>query len=309
VIATNSVLCDLTKQIAADTVDLNCLIKAGQDPHVYEPNPEDRKAIESANLILYGGYGFEPDLVKIVKATSNSASKVAVAELAVPKPLMGEHHEHGEAHDHEKDAGKEKDHDHGKEAKATAGEAEEPDPHVWHNAKNGIQMAEVIATNLKKVAPDKAATYDQNLQKLRQELQQIDGWIKTQIATIPADQRKLITTHDALGYFANAYNIPVEGALKGLSTDEKPTAARVKELVEEIKAAKVPTIFAEVSVNPKLIETVAKEAKVKVSDRPLYADGLGEPGSSGETYPKMLVANTQTIVEGLDGRYTPFKLK
>jgi manganese/iron transport system substrate-binding protein len=300
VVATSSVLCDLTKTIAVDTVDLTCLVKAGTDPHVYEPTPEDRKAIEDAQLVLYSGYGFEPSLIKLIKASSNPATKVAVGEAAVPKPLMGEHeHEHGE--------------DHAAGEKPAAGEkqaeADEPDPHIWHNAKNGIQMVKVIQANLTKAAPANADLYAQKAQALTAELTQVDGWITSQIATIPSTSRKLVTTHDALGYYSAAYGIPVEGALQGISTEEKPTAARVKELSDEIKADRVPTIFAEVSANPKLIETVAKEANVKLSDQELFADGLGEAGSEGDTYPKMLVANTRAIVEGLGGQYVAFQPK
>lgn len=285
VVATASVLCDLTQQIAQDTVDLTCLVPAGTDPHVYQIKPSDRKAIETANLILYAGYGFEPDLIKLIQATQNQAPKIAVSEVAVPKPLKGEHHEdeHGDEHNHG-----------------------ELDPHVWENAQNGARMVEVVRDNLKQVAPSNAAQYVSNSDKLTRELTQIDSWIKSQISTIPANQRKLVTTHDAMGYYAAAYGITVEGALQGLSTDERPTAARVKELVQEIKAANVPTIFAEATTNPKLIESVAKEANVKVSNKVLFADSLGAKGTEGDTYQKMLIANTQAIVEGLGGNYTPF---
>ncbi|HEY9824742.1 MAG TPA: zinc ABC transporter substrate-binding protein [Stenomitos sp.] len=294
VVATSSVLCDLTKVIAAQTTNLTCLVKAGTDPHVYEPTPEDRRAIEDAQLVLYSGYDFEPSLIKLIKASTNSTAKIAVAEVAVPKPLMGEH-EHG----HE---------EHAKEEQHTA-EEKEPDPHVWHDAKHGIQMVKVIQDNLAKAAPENADLYAKNAQALTNKLTQIDDWIKSQIASIPSTSRKLITTHDALGYYSAAYSIPVEGALQGLSTDEKPTAARVKELADEIKANKVPTIFAEVSVNPKLIEMVAKEANVTLSKQELFSDGLGQAGSEGDTYPKMLVANTKAIVEGLGGQYTAFQPK
>ncbi len=141
------------------------------------------------------------------------------------------------------------------------------------------------------------------------QLTQIDNWIQSQISTIPTNQRKLVTTHDAMGYYAAAYGIPIEGALQGISTDEKATAGRVKELVGEIKQANVPTIFTETTANPKVIETVAREAKVKVSDQELYADGLGEKGTKADSYEKMLIANTQVIVEGLGGNYTPFQSK
>ncbi len=103
--------------------------------------------------------------------------------------------------------------------------------------------------------------------------------------------------------------MPIKGALGGISTEEKPTPTRVTELVKTIKTAGVPTIFAEATINPKLIQTVAKEANVKVSDRELFADGLGEKGTEGDTYQKMLIANTETIVEGLGGKYTAFQPK
>lgn len=280
VVATTSVLCDVTQEIAQDTVDLKCLIPAGSDPHVYEPKPDDRKAIEQAKLVLYGGYNFEPGLIKLIKATSNQAPKVAVDELAVPNPQKFE--EDGKT---------------------------ETDPHVWHNAQNGVKIVEVVRDNLAKIAPSNAAKYTSNAEKMTDELSQVDSWIKVQIETIPANQRKLVTTHDALGYYSKAYGIPVEGALQGISTEEKPTAARVKDLVKDLKTAGVPTIFAETSTNPKLIEAVAKEANVKVSQREIFADGLGAKGSEGNTYKKMLIANTQTIVEDLGGKFTPFQAK
>lgn len=280
VVATSTVLCDLTKQIAASTVDLTCLIKPASDPHVYQPAPEDRKAIENASLVMYSGYDFEPSLIKLIKSTSNSAPKVAIAEVAVPTPQQFE-----------------------EDGKTV------PDPHVWHNAQNGVQMVAAIQSNLAKVAPANAALYAKNAQAVTAELTQIDGWIKSQIATIPEASRKLVTTHDALGYYSKAYNIPIEGALEGVSTEEKPTANRIKELVETIRNDKVPTIFPELTINPKLIDAVAKEANVKVSDRELYADGLGETGSEGDTYQKMLVANTKTIVEGLGGKFAPLAAK
>jgi manganese/iron transport system substrate-binding protein len=280
VVTTNSVLCGLTKQIAADTIDLKCLISPGTDPHVYEPTPEDRKAIETSKLILYGGYDFEPSLIKLINATSNPAPKIAVHELAVPKPQQFE------------EDGK----------KVT-------DPHVWHNAKNGIAIAEVISKKLSELQSDRASTYAQNTTRITNELQQVDTWIKTQVETIPPTSRKLVTTHDALNYYAIAYSIPLEGALSGISTEEQPTPSRIKELVKVIKDAKVPTIFAEVTINPKLIETVAKEAGIKVSERSLFTDGLGEKSTEGETYAGMLIANTRTIVEGLGGKYVPFQAK
>jgi manganese/iron transport system substrate-binding protein len=259
------------------------LVEGGTDVHLYQPKPEDRKAIDSAKLVLYGGYNFETNLIKLIQSSSNNAPKVAINEVAVPNFLIAQVN-----HDHEKDG------------------KQEADPHVWNDAQNGIKIAQSISKSLSALRPDRAETYTKNTAKLVRKIEQIDSWIKVQIATIPEGSRKLVTTHDALGYYAKAYGIPVEGALNGISTEEQPTPTRVKELVEVIKSSKVPTIFAEVSINPKLITTIAKEANVKVSERELYTDGLGAKGSEAETYTGMLMANTRTIVEGLGGKYTSF---
>jgi manganese/iron transport system substrate-binding protein len=279
VVVTNTVLCDLTKQIAASTIDLVCLLTPGSDPHIYKLTPAARKSMEDAKLVLYGGYDFEPELIKAIKATSNPAPKVAVHELAVPQPQQFE-----------------------EDGKSTT------DPHVWHNAQNGVKIAKVIETNLAKLVPAQAATYQQNTQKLTADIIQLDTWIKTQINTIPADKKILFTTHDALGYYSKAYGISV-AALEGISTEEKPNAARAKELVDKIKKTKVSTIYAEISVNPQLIKSVAQAAKVKVSEQEIYADGLGEVNSVGGTYQQMLVSNTKSIVEGFGGKYTAFAAK
>ena len=294
VVATTSVLCDLTKQVAAETVDLKCLVDAGADPHTYQPKPEDRKAIEQANLVLYGGYDFEPSIIKLVKASGNTASKVAVHEVAVPKPLIGEEHDHEHEGEHSEEEEKHSD-------------EKAPDPHVWHNPQNGIQMVEAIRSNLEQVSPENAQLYATNAEKVTGEIKQVDSWIKQNIATIPAAQRKLVTTHDALSYYTQAYNINYEGAIEGLSTEAQPTAARIAELSKEIKQENVPTIFAESTHSPKLIEQVAREANVKVSQEKLYADGIGEPGTDADTYQKMLIANTKAIVDGLGGKYTAFQ--
>lgn len=303
VVATHSVLCDMVKQVAQETVNLTCLVKAGADAHTYEPTPSDRKALEDANLIFYNGYNFEPGIQKLIESSSQSVIKIAVAEQAVPKPLMGEEHHH---HAEEEVHGSEASADHENEEKAEKSEGQEPDPHVWHNAQNGIKMVEVVQVNLAKLVPNQSSLYKKNAGKSITQFQEIDTWIKAQIATIPSNARKLVTTHDSLGYFAAAYGVSVEGALQGLSTEQKPSAARVKELVNIIESDKVPMIFAELTGNQNLLNAIARDAGVKISEQPLFTDGLGEAGSAGETYPQTLMANTKAIVEGLGGRYTAF---
>ncbi|MCC5636118.1 zinc ABC transporter substrate-binding protein [Nostoc sp. CHAB 5844] len=282
VVATTSLLCDLIKQVAENTVNLACLIPPGTDPYTYQPKTADRQTIDQANLIFYNGYNLEPDLIRIIKSSSNTAPKIAVSQLAVPKPQR--FIEDGQ--------------------RVT-------NPHIWHNTKNGIKMVEVISNNIKKLEPDNANIYNRNTKQIKSELTQLDSWIKTRIASIPRDKRKLVTTHNALAYYAKAYGIPLVGVLAGINPEEQTTDAQISEssLVRNIQRAKVPTIFVEMKVNPQLIQSVAQEAEVRVSERELYTDSIGDAKSDGNSYQNMMVANTRTIVEGLGGTYLIFEPK
>ncbi|TVP65336.1 MAG: metal ABC transporter substrate-binding protein [Leptolyngbya sp. LCM1.Bin17] len=316
VVASHSVLCDLVEQIATDTIDLTCLMQPGDDPHVYQARPSDRRAIETADLVFYGGYNFEPSIIDMIVATPNSAPKVAVGAMAVPNPIMGEHHHHGHdhGHDHSHDHGQgppadedvggptlahdhDHSHDHGDGGLM-------PDPHVWHNARHGISMVLVIRRYLIDLVPDqrRGLHYHRNAQAIVDQLEVIDQWINDQIATIPAEHRTLVTTHDALAYYGDAYGLTIESALGSISTEASPSAARIAEMVDLVKALGVPTVFAEATSNPQLMTVLAREANVTLSDQPLHADTLGEPGTAAATYQGMLVTNTCTIVEGLGGQ-------
>lgn len=314
VVATTSVLCDLTEQIAQDTVNLTCLLEAGQDPHTYQAKPSDRQAVDEADLILYDGYDFAPSVIGLVEASSNSAPRVAVFEVAVPEPLMGAAHDHDHDHDHDAtneqhtedephDHSHEDDHDHSHEGEGVAQNeaALVADPHIWHSAINNGAMVEVIADELAKLNPDQADLYDDNAAQLTELFAQLDRWITTQITTIPAGNRKLVTTHDAFRYFADAYNLEVKGALGGLSTAERPSAKTLTDLADQVKAAQVPAIFAESTTNPELINTIARDAEVKVADQPLFVEGPGADDSNAPTVQAMLMVNTCTIVNALGG--------
>ncbi|MGB3136910.1 MAG: metal ABC transporter substrate-binding protein [Nodosilinea sp.] len=294
VVATTSVVCDLTQQIAETTVALTCLLNPGADPHTYQVRPSDRQAIEQADLILYDGYNAAPSLIKMIEDGPPEATRLAVYETAVPTPLMATHeHDHGAEADHSDGD----EHSHGNVADADL----VPDPHIWHSATHNAAMVEVIAAALAKANPDQATFYTENSDRLTAQFAEIDGWIQAQAATVPADQRQLITTHDAFGYFADAYGFEVKGALSGLSTDEKPTPGALTALVDRVKAAQVPAIFAEATTNSQLIESVAKDAGVTVAQPPLFVEGPGGSGSDAETVQAMLVFNTCAVVGALGG--------
>ena len=301
VVASYSVLCDLTEQIAQDTLDVTCLIEAGEDPHIYNATPADRRAIESADLVLYGGYGFEPDIIQMVESTDGDTPQIAVSEVAVSEPLLGAAHDHGSHDEHDEHAHDEHGHDeHGHDKHSEEGS--EPDPHVWHDAENGIAMVRVIQTQLSEVFPDNADLYQANAQSLIDRLTQLDTWIEQQVETVPESQRVLVSTHDALGYYAEAYGIRIEAALESFSTEARPSAADLRELIDVVEGSNIPAIFIESTSNPGLIEAVSRETDIGISEEPLYADSLGEAGTPASTYTGMLMTNTCTIVSGLGGR-------
>lgn len=276
VVATSTIIQDLTEQVGGDEIELRGILQPGADPHVYEPVPADSQALEAADLILYNGYNLEPGLIKQMNAAGVNANKFAVGEVVTPLDF-----------DYQ-----------GKK---------EPDPHVWGDAENAIKMVNSIREQLIALSPEDEEEFTQNAAQLTEELQQLDSWIKQQIQTIPANRRQLVTTHDAFQYYARAYGLEVTGTLIGISTEEQPSAQTVKSLSDAIKATKVPAIFAETTINPALIKTVAQEAGVKLAPEELYSDSIGAVGSEGDTYVKMLVANTRTIVEALGGEFTVFE--
>jgi manganese/iron transport system substrate-binding protein len=297
VVASHSILCDFVKIIAQDTINLTCLIEPSQSAHTYRPTPSAKKAIEQAQLILYGGYEFEPSIIPLITASQNPVPKVAVHEAAVTEPIITEHHhEEEEEHQHQETAESEK-------------EELEPDPHIWHNVWNAVAMVESIQSQLIQLNPTQAEVYLENGTALIEKLTDLNGWIDEQIASIPQGQKILVTTHDSLNYYVDAYQLEDYKTLQGLSTEESPTASTLRELVTEIRQKNIPTIFAEVTANDRVITSIAREANVKISDQKLYTDSLGEAGTPASTYIGMMEHNTCAIATGLGGKCQPFNSK
>jgi manganese/iron transport system substrate-binding protein len=279
VVATSTIIADLAQEVGGEEIQLTGILQPGTDPHVYEPVPTDSRVLEEAKLILYNGYNLEPGLIKLMNAAGGNVKRLAVGEVIKPLEL---------------DKGK--------------GQVV-PDPHVWGSAENTIAMVNAIRDGLIELSPEDKEQFTQNAAQLTNELKQLHTWVTQQIQTIPVDKRKLITTHDAFQYYGRAYQIAIAGTLIGISTEEQPSAQTIQRLVESIKKIGVPAIFAETTINPALIKTVAQEAGVKLASRQLYSDSIGAKGSDGDTYIKMMEANTRTIVEALGGKYTPFQAK
>ncbi|GBF56315.1 periplasmic solute binding protein [Microcystis sp. 0824] len=271
VISTSTIIADLTARVGGEEIDHQDILKPGDDPHVYEPVPADSVALEKADLILYNGYNLEPGLIKMINSTGIKAKKVAVGEAIKPLQLA-------------------------KEGQKV------PDPHVWGSAKNGIIMVEKIRDQLIELSPEDKEIFTANAAQLIAELENLDRWITAAIETIPPSQRQLVTTHDAFQYYAHAYGLKVAGTLIGISTEEQPSAQTLKNLADAIKNLQVAAIFAETTINPALITTVAEEAGVKLAPQQLYSDSIGAVGTGGDSYVKMLKENTRLIVESLGGK-------
>lgn len=277
VVATYSVLGDLVKNVAGDSAEVVTLVGPDGDAHTFEPTPKDGVALADADVIFENGVNFEEWLDKLHSSSKSKAKRVIVTEgLQLREGECNHAHKPGEKHEHE------------------------DDPHVWHEVKNAAHMVGVIRDKLAEADPPNAERYKANAAAYLDRLKALDAWVVEKVGTLPKERRKLVTSHDTFGYFAERHGFEVVGTvLASVSTEASdPSPATFAKLVGSVKAAKVPAIFAENVHNPKLMERLAKEAGVKLAP-PLFTDALGKPGSEGDTYEKMVRHNVTAIVEAL----------
>jgi manganese/iron transport system substrate-binding protein len=299
VVATHNLLCNFIETIAEDLVDLTCLVDAGQDPHSYRPTPSAVRAIEQAQLILYGGYQLEPQIIELIEASQTPAPKVAVYETAIAEPIQTQPHQAHEEEEHHSETEGEEEH---------PGETKklELDPHVWHNVWNAVAIVETIQSSLLQADPNNATTYLENSVELSDRISKLNAWVQQQVDTIPKGKKILVTTHESFNYYVQAYEFDDYKTLQGVSSDESPTAAQLRDLAAQIRQTGVPTIFAETSANDRTIANVAREAKVQLAPERLIADGLGQPNTPTGDYVGMVTYNTCAIVKGLGGQCKAF---
>ncbi len=285
IVASFSILGDLVENVGGDAVQVTTLIGPGVDAHTYDPAPADLVVLAEADVIFENGLGFEPWLDGFFESTQPPAARVVVTDGITPREAGEEHDE--QQGDVEDDAA----HEHG-----------QFDPHVWHDVANVMMMVGNIRDALVAADPARAELYEANAAAYIGELEALDASIREQVGTLPEERRKLVTSHDTFGYFADAYGFEVIGtALGSLSTEAgDPSARDIATLITQIEEAGVPAIFAENVANPDLMESIAAEAGVELAP-PLYTDALGPPGSPGETYIGVMQSNVTTIVDALRG--------
>lgn len=263
-LSTINIINDFVKNVAGDKIEAVSLLPVGSDPHIYEPVPRDVQQIVDSDIVFYNGFNLEKWLEELLENAGGFRQSFQVAKGLEPR----------------------------KNARG------DPDPHLWMNPVSAIKYIENIRDILVQFDPENAEYYKQNAEKYTNELKELDEWIKEKIGEIPAENRKLVTTHDAYAYFGERYGFKVVGSIWGITTEDEPSAQEIARLVDVVKSENVQTVFVETTINPKLMERVAKDAGVKLG-KPLYGDSLGLPGSGADTYIGMTKTNVNNIVEGL----------
>ncbi len=271
VVATTAQIGALAREVAGVTARVVTLIPPGVDSHDYEASTSDLKAIREATLLLRNGVGLDDFLDGAIESAGGKKTVVTVTAGIELHPGAGEE----------------------------PGASADMDPHVWHDPLNAKVMVANIAEALAVADPAHAEGYRANAAAYQATLDETDKQIRALIDGIPAANRKLVTNHDAFGYFIRRYGLTFVGAvIPSTSTQAEPSAKDIAALVDLIRKENVKAIFAESSVDPKVADQIAKDTGVKIVDD-LYGDSLGEPGSGAETVHGMLLANARKIAEAL----------
>jgi ABC-type Zn uptake system ZnuABC Zn-binding protein ZnuA len=272
VVATTTQVADFTRNIGGANVAVTQLLKPNVDPHDYEPSPADIQAIADSKVVVENGVGLESWLGDTIDAAGFHGTTV--------------------------------DSSRGVQVRTGTGEEQGKDPHIWHNPQNAKIMCGDIAAALEKADPTHAAAYRANLKAYDAKLDKLDGWIKREIATIPPAQRKLVTNHDAFGYYVDHYHLTFVGSIiPSFDTSAELSGKQLDQIVARIRAQHVRAIFSESSLPPKTADAIGTRAHVRVEagEDALYGDTLGPAGSPGATYIGMEEHNTRTIVGALRG--------
>jgi zinc/manganese transport system substrate-binding protein len=269
VIASFSILGDLVRVVGADRVTVTTLVGPDEDAHVFEPKPTHAKNLLQAKLLVTNGLGFEPWAQKLVKSAGYKGQTVVAATGVKSRTMPAE-----------------KGHNHA-----------ESDPHAWQDPSNVIIYVRNIAAALAKADPDGAASFKNNSEAYIKYLQALDGWAKDQFAGIPAEKRKVITTHDAFGYLGAHYGISFL-APQGVSTEAEPSAKEVAQLITQIKKEKIKAVFIENMSNPKLLSQLSKDAGV-IPGPVLYVDALSAAGGPADNYLTLMRHNVVQLAIGM----------
>jgi manganese transport system substrate-binding protein len=269
VVATYSVIYDLTRNVAGERAEVFSLVPVGVDPHTYEPTPGDLRQVSEADLIIYNGFGLEIWFNKLIEAAGKGDQVVVASEFITPYLIQAE-----------------------------GPFAGLPDPHAWMDPIMAMNYVERIRQALIEIDPQGADIYTANAEHYVDQLVELDTWIRQKLTHIPPENRKLVTTENAMRYFAEAYGFEIVGWIYTLAPEEDISARRMVELIEQVREKKVPALFVDITLNPRMIERVNEETGVPIAGS-LYIDSLSEPGKGADTYLLMMRANVTLLVSAL----------
>ncbi len=292
VVASFSILGDIVREVGGADISLTTLVGPDGDAHGYEPTPGDARKLAEARVLVVNGLDFETWLPKLTKASGFAGQTVTASQGVAPRKFAGhgEEHDHGHKDDHKDDH----DHDHEPGHHHHHGDA---DPHAWQSLANGVIYARNVADGLAAADPAHAQAYRQRADTYIAKLQALDASVRKSFDAIGADRRKVVTSHDAFGYFGDAYGVTFIPAM-GVSTDAEPSAREVAAIIEQVRRDKVPAVFVENISSPKLVQQIARETGAKVGGT-LYSDALSKPGQPGATYLEMFEWNARQLAAAL----------
>ncbi|MDR0259426.1 MAG: metal ABC transporter substrate-binding protein [Comamonas sp.] len=294
VVASFSILQDLTRQVGGDLVSVSALVGPDGDAHVFEPTPQQARQLQQAKVLVANGLDFESWLPRLKKAAGFQGQEIVASQgIAVRALPKGQGHDHG--HDH--GAGKEG-HDHDHDHEHGLGHNHGPnDPHAWQDVKNAIIYVRNIAKGLATADPANAAQYDKQATQYIARLTALDASLRQRFAAVPPARRTVVSTHGAFGYFAQAYGlrfVPV----RGLSTESEPSARDMAALVKQVREERIGAIFLENISDPRLLEQLSRETGAAIGGR-LYSDALSPAGGPAATYIDMVETNATTLLKAL----------
>jgi zinc/manganese transport system substrate-binding protein len=265
-VASFSILADLVKQVGGDHVHVTSIVGPDSDAHVFQPSPQDAKAVSEANIVVINGLGLEGWMARLIQSSGTKAP-VVLATKGV-RPAKGEGEDKGKV-----------------------------DPHAWQSIANAKIYVGNIRDGLIAADPSDKADYEANAKAYLGKLDQLETEVKAAIASIPPKNRKIITTHDAFGYFGHAYGMAFI-APQGVSTDTEPSAKDLAKIIRQIKAQHIPAVFLENISDDRLMQQIARESGAKIGDK-LYSDALSKPGAGAATYIDMMHNNIAAFTKAL----------
>ncbi len=275
VVASFSILGDLTQQIGGDRVQLYTLVSPAADAHVYQPTPADAKTLSRAKLVIVNGLGFEGWIDRLIQS-SGYRGKLVVASQGIN--TIRQARANGDRHAQ---------HDH----------AGDLDPHAWQDLANARRYVLNITAALADADPANRSYYQANATRLNQQIERLDGEIRATFNALPAERRKVVTSHDAFAYFGRAYGIRFIAPV-GISTDAEPSAGEVGAIIRQIRQERMRAMFIENITDPRLLERISRESGARIGGT-LYSDSLGKPGSPADSYLGMMRQNAKTLSTAL----------